>query len=137
MVRKNKFDVVDFQNATLSGGVAVGAIADLMIQPGGAFIAGSLCGVVSTLGYRVIQVIVVSWLHIVITILNFTYIANLPTFVLYKTKFQGKLFDGLKLHDTCGVNNLHGMPGVISGLASILMVVVANEGLYGPRYLIR
>ena len=54
--RKNKFDAVDFQNATLSGGVAVGAIADLMIQPGGAFIAGSLCGVVSTLGYRVIQV---------------------------------------------------------------------------------
>lgn len=54
--RKNKFDVIDFQNVTLSGGVAVGAIADLMIQPGGAFIAGSLCGVVSTLGYRVIQV---------------------------------------------------------------------------------
>ena len=47
--------------------------------------------------------------------------------------FQGKLFDRLKLHDTCGVNNLHGMPGVISGLASILMVVVANEDLYGPR----
>ena len=56
LYRKNKFDVVDFQNATLSGGVAVGAIADLMIQPGGAFIAGSLCGVVSTLGYRVLQV---------------------------------------------------------------------------------
>ena len=56
MFRGNKFDVVDFQNATLSGGVAVGAIADLMIQPGGAFIAGTLCGIVSTLGYRVIQV---------------------------------------------------------------------------------
>ena len=61
--RKNKFDVVDFQNATLSGGVAVGAIADLMIQPGGAFIAGSLCGVVSTLGYRVIQVLVAMWIY--------------------------------------------------------------------------
>ena len=47
---------MDFQNATLSGGVAVGAIADLMIQPYGAFIAGSLCGVVSTLGYKVVQV---------------------------------------------------------------------------------
>ena len=57
--RKNKFDVVDFQNATLSGGVAVGAIADLMIQPGGAFIAGSLCGAVSTLGYRIMQVYLV------------------------------------------------------------------------------
>ena len=48
-------------------------------------------------------------------------------------KFQGKLLDGIKLHDTCGVNNLHGMPGVISGLASILMVAVASENLYGPR----
>ena len=57
LVRKNKFDVVDFQNATLSGGVAVGAISDLMIQPGGAFIAGTLCGVISALGYRVIQVL--------------------------------------------------------------------------------
>ena len=56
MFRGNKFDVVDFQHATLSGGVAVGAIADLMIQPGGAFIAGTLCGIVSTLGYRLIQV---------------------------------------------------------------------------------
>ena len=52
-----KLSAVDFQNATLSGGVAVGAIADLMIQPGGAFIAGTLSGVVSSLGYRVIQVI--------------------------------------------------------------------------------
>ena len=57
--RGNKFDAVDFQNATLSGGVAVGAIADLMIQPGGAFIAGSLCGAISTLGYRILQVIII------------------------------------------------------------------------------
>ena len=52
-----KFSADDFQKAALSGGVAVGAIADLMIQPGGAFIAGTLSGVVSSLGYRVIQVI--------------------------------------------------------------------------------
>ena len=48
--------MVDIQNATLSGGVAVGAIADLMIQPYGAFMAGTLCGSVSTLGYRILQV---------------------------------------------------------------------------------
>ena len=56
MLRKNKFDAMDFQNATLSGGVAVGAIANLMIQPGGAFIVGTICGVLSSLGYRVKQV---------------------------------------------------------------------------------
>ena len=48
--------MVDIQNATLSGGVAVGAVADMMIQPYGAFLLGSICGVVSTLGYRLLQV---------------------------------------------------------------------------------
>ena len=33
-----------------------------MIQPGGAFIAGTLCGIVSTLGYRVIQVEILRFL---------------------------------------------------------------------------
>ena len=53
---KNRFQVVDIQNATLSGGVAVGAIADLMLQPGGAFMMGSITGAISALGYRVLQV---------------------------------------------------------------------------------
>ena len=41
----------------MSGGVAVGAIADLMLQPGGAFVMGTICGVVSAFGYRVLQVL--------------------------------------------------------------------------------
>ena len=56
MIRKNRFQVVDIQNATLSGGVAVGAIADLMLQPGGAFVMGSITGAVSAFGYRILQV---------------------------------------------------------------------------------
>ena len=54
--RRKRFQVVDIQNATLSGGVAVGALADLMIQPGGAFVMGTICGIVSALGYRLFQV---------------------------------------------------------------------------------
>ena len=56
MIRKNRFQVVDIQNATLSGGVAVGPIADLMLQPGGAFVMGSITGAISAFGYRVLQV---------------------------------------------------------------------------------
>ena len=51
-----KFDMVDVQNATLSGGIAVGAVADLMLQPYGAFVIGTLTGIISTLGYRFFMV---------------------------------------------------------------------------------
>ena len=37
-----------------------------------------------------------------------------------------------RLHDSCGVLNLHGIPGVLSGVLSIIMCVVASEEQYGP-----
>ena len=49
-------NIVDAQNACLSGGVAAGAIADLMLQPYGSVIIGSVAGILSTVGYQVIQV---------------------------------------------------------------------------------
>ena len=99
-----KFQAVDVQNATLAGGVIVGASADLMLQPYGAFLAGCVAGLVSTFGYQVIQ----------------------PA-----------LEDSINFHDSCGVNNLHGMPGILGGLLSALMCSLANEVTYGPAlYLI-
>ncbi|CAB4055552.1 SLC42A [Lepeophtheirus salmonis] len=61
---------------------AVGAIADLRIQPYGACIIGTVTGAISTIGYRILQ-----------------------------DKFNSKL----GFHDTCGVNNLHGIPGLTYG----------------------
>jgi len=95
---ENKLDMVHIQNATLAGGVAVGAVADLMIRPYGALIIGSVAGTVSTLGY------------------------------IYLTPY---LSEKLGLHDTCGVNNLHGMPGIIGGLAGTVVASLANEDTYG------
>ena len=43
------------------------------------------------------------------------------------------MFDKLRLHDTCGINNLHGMPGVISGIGAIIMSAIATKEVYGPR----
>ena len=37
------------------GGVIVGATADLMLQPYGAFLAGCVAGLVATFGYQVIS----------------------------------------------------------------------------------
>ena len=51
----------------------------------------------------------------------------------YSNYTKGKLFDKLKLHDTCGINNLHGMPGVISGIGAIIMSAIATKEVYGPR----
>eukprot|EP00092_Neocalanus_flemingeri_P040887 GFUD01044510.1.p1 GENE.GFUD01044510.1~~GFUD01044510.1.p1 ORF type:complete len:551 (-),score=154.70 GFUD01044510.1:165-1817(-) len=92
-----KFSTEHLQNATLAGGVAVGACADMMLTPGGSLFIGSLAGILSVCGFQYIQ----------------------PT--LLKT---------FKIHDSCGVHNLHGMPGLFGGLLSVLLAGIASPGSY-------
>ncbi|XP_076066961.1 ammonium transporter Rh type B-like [Oratosquilla oratoria] len=96
--KKNKWTMAHVQNATLAGGVAVGAVADLMIFPWGALVIGSFAGIVSCLGY------------------------------IYITPL---LANRIGIHDTCGVHNLHGMPGIISALVSVVASFFASETYYG------
>lgn len=94
---KYKFNMVDIQNATLAGGVAVGSSADLVIAPSGALLIGMISGLVSVLG--------------------FVYI-------------QPKL-ESMGITDTCGIHNLHGLPGVIGGLSGFISSSLTSDDLYG------
>lgn len=94
-----KFDMVDIQNATLAGGVAVGSSSDLVIAPYGALIIGMLAGIISVLGYVYLQ-------------------PKLEEYGIY---------------DTCGVHNLHGMPGIIGGLSGFISASIVSDNLYGDN----
>jgi len=95
LLRKNhKFDMVDIQNATLAGGVAVGSSSDLVIQPWGALLIGFFAGWLSVVGYVYLS----PWLE-----------------------------RKIGLHDTCGIHNLHGMPGILGAVGGAISAALAGD----------
>lgn len=46
----------------------------------------------------------------------------------------GCMLKKLRIHDTCGVHNLHGLPGILAGLIGALMAGLADRSTYGGRY---
>jgi ammonium transporter Rh len=93
-----KFDMVDIQNATLAGGVAIGSVADMHMTIGGSVLIGCAAGALSVFGYVYIS----PWLE-----------------------------KKIGLQDTCGVHNLHGMPGVLGALVSIIGAAAMGSDDYG------
>lgn len=89
-----KFNMVDVQNATLAGGVAMGACANMLPQAWGALLMGSVAGILSTFGFNVLQ-------------------------GLLERKFG--------LRDTCGINNLHGMPSIFGALCSVVLAAISSH----------
>merc|ERR1711997_1318593 len=93
-MRGGEFCMVDVQNATLAGGVAIGTAANLaVLSPAEALTIGVASGILSVLGYTVIQ-------------------PNLQKYI--------------GLHDTCGVNNLHGMPGILAAIVSAIACAASS-----------
>jgi len=85
MLTGKRLLAVPIQNATLAGGVAIGATANLAMGPFSAVLVGCIAGAISCIG--------------------FVYHENLIP----------------PEYDTCGINNLHGMPGIFGGLFSALI----------------
>jgi ammonium transporter Rh len=52
---ERRFNMVDVQNATLAGGVALGTACDMHLTPGVAMLVGAFAGVVSVWGYVTVQ----------------------------------------------------------------------------------
>jgi len=99
--KEHKLSMVDVQNATLAGGVAMGSSASMAVYPGGAIGIGCLAGLLSCVGYNYVQ---------------------------------PYLEEKIKLHDTCGVHNLHGMPGVLGAIISAIVAAAnANSEEYGSE----
>ena len=85
---RGKIEIADIANASLAGGVAIGATV-ANITPGWSMLIGLVAGAISVIGYTIIQ-----------------------------PRLQ-KVTGGV---DTCGVHNLHGMPGIIGGIAALGLV---------------
>lgn len=85
---RGKVYAADIANASLAGGVAIGATCDFASHPQ-AMIIGAIAGILSTIGFAVLQ--------------------------NKQQKFH-------KIIDTCGVSNLHGIPGIFGGLAAIVVI---------------
>lgn len=79
----------DILNATLAGGVVIGAPSGLFTNPAASLTCGLLAGMISTFGF------------------------------IYLTKYLNKK---IGLLDTCGVHNLHGIPGLLGGILSSIAI---------------
>lgn len=89
LTKGRKLEMEIILNASLAGGVVMGANADIIAMGYGAMLAGFCAGCVSSFGYA------------------------------YLGPYLASRFN---LHDTCGVHNLHGMPGFMGGIISAIVV---------------
>ena len=142
---------VHLQNASLAGGVAVGTIAPMIIQPWGAVLIGFVGGALSTSSFKCTQVLRRQFYYLVfdmwsvskyisLQMNSFLLLLHLDTGQIYTFAsiflhfvFQPWLIRRLKVHDTCGVNSLHGLPGILGAVAGTISSSIAGYKQYKTR----
>ena len=82
-------------NATIAGGIIVGAPSTFIYRPGLALFIGVMGGSVSALCFH---------------------------------NLSPKLLDCIGLYDTCGIHNLHGIPGIMGCIWSAIVCASYNSG---------
>jgi len=99
LINKGKFKMENLLNATLAGGVAVGASCDVLGKPWTSILIGFIAGTISVLGFEYLSPIL-----------------------------QKKM----RLYDTAGIHNLHGLPGVFGSIVGIILAAQASADELGP-----
>lgn len=89
----------DILNASLAGGVIIGSVSGLGLNPTASLAIGIIGGVISTICFM---------------------------------KLTAFLEDKIGLNDTCGINNLHGIPGILGGIFSAIVVAAHNSTSINP-----
>lgn len=84
----------DILNASLAGGVAIGAPSGVITNPAASLSIGLLVGIISTICF---------------------------------IKLTPFLERTIGLYDTCGINNLHGIPGLLGGILSAIVIAAYNS----------
>ncbi|CAD5223687.1 unnamed protein product [Bursaphelenchus okinawaensis] len=96
--KEKRFNFKHIASATLSGGVATGAVATLVLSPLAALLIGVVAAIISVLGFNIITPL---------------------------------LAHKLGVHDTRGVFSLHGLPGIVGGLASVILLFLTPTEVFG------
>jgi ammonium transporter Rh len=81
---------------------------------------GVAIGAIADLQIRPFAALVVGSLAGIISVLGYQYVTPF---------FKQRLY----LHDTCGIHNLHGMPGVLSGIAGVIVARVTTLDGYNGK----
>lgn len=110
----------------------MGTAGEMMLTPFGSMIVGFSAGIISVLGFKFLSVSFHQPARLTSPIRDGVHLLpNAVLSLLLLSPFQPILESKLKIQDTCGVHNLHGMPGVLGAIVGAVTAALATADVYG------